>query len=77
MSDGPLVIDALGLKCPEPVMMLHAAVRKTAPGGHIKLLATDPSTKRDVASFCRFLGHEVLQEEEVDGEFHYLIAKAG
>ncbi|MED6301378.1 MAG: sulfurtransferase TusA family protein, partial [Pseudomonadota bacterium] len=25
-------VDATGLKCPEPVMMLHAAIRKASSG---------------------------------------------
>ena len=25
-------IDAVGLKCPEPVMLLHAAMRRLTPG---------------------------------------------
>ena len=53
-------IDAIGLKCPEPVMLLHAAVRRLAPGQELTLRATDPSTERDVASFCEFLGHRLL-----------------
>jgi len=69
-------VDAVGLLCPEPVMMLHAAVRKLAPGETVRLLASDPSTQRDVPNFCRFLDHELLEHHEQDGRFEYLVRKA-
>lgn len=68
-------LDARGLYCPEPVMMLHKAVREMEPGEVLEILATDPSTKRDIARFCTFLGHELIEEREVEGEFYYLIRK--
>jgi len=50
------VLDATGLNCPEPVMMLHQKVRDLPPGGLLKVIATDPSTQRDIPKFCVFLG---------------------
>lgn len=44
------VLDASGLNCPEPVMMLHQHVRNLAAGGLLKVIATDPSTRRDILS---------------------------
>lgn len=57
-------LDARSLYCPEPVMMLHNMIRDIAPGEKIRVLATDPSTKRDIPKFCQFLGHELLQHSE-------------
>lgn len=68
-------LDARGLYCPEPVMMLHKAVREMQAGELLEILATDPSTQRDIARFCAFLGHELIEEREVEGEFYYLIRK--
>ena len=68
-------IDAIGLKCPEPVMLLHAAMRRLAPGQELTLRATDPSTERDVASFCEFLGHVLLIARREGDEFLYRIRK--
>ncbi|MCL5040943.1 MAG: sulfurtransferase TusA [Gammaproteobacteria bacterium] len=75
MSDQQL--DARGLLCPEPVMLLHNAVRDIQPGERLQVLATDPSTQRDIPRFCQFLGHQLLAQEEVEGEFRYLIEKGG
>jgi tRNA 2-thiouridine synthesizing protein A len=69
-------IDAIGLKCPEPVMLLHAAMRRLAPGQELTLRATDPSTERDVPNFCEFLGHALLIARREGDEFWYRIRKA-
>jgi len=68
-------LDARGLFCPEPVMMLHSAFRDLESGQVLKLLATDPSTTRDVPKFCHFLGHDLVRQEETGGEFHYWLQK--
>ena len=68
-------VDAKGLKCPEPVMLLHAAVRDANSGDVIKVVATDPSTKKDIANFCEFLGHELLESREGNSEFSFLVKK--
>lgn len=71
MSDA--VLDTTGLFCPEPVMMLHKKVRDVPNGSVIEVIATDPSTERDIPRFCDFLGHELV-EKRVDGaSFIYLI----
>ena len=63
--DGTL--DATGLNCPEPVMMLHQHIRDLAPGGLLKVIATDPSTRRDIPKFCVFLDHELVAQHEEAG----------
>ncbi|WP_434154646.1 sulfurtransferase TusA [Pseudomonas sp. JZ134] len=68
-------LDASGLNCPEPVMMLHNKVRDLAGGSLLKVIATDPSTQRDIPKFCMFLGHELVQKEEEGGKYLYWIRK--
>lgn len=68
-------VDACGLLCPEPVMLLHAKVRQMQSGDLLAVVATDPSTTRDVPRFCQFLGHRLLQQLEEDGRYYYLIQK--
>lgn len=69
-------LDTTGLTCPEPVMMLHNAVRDLPPGEEVEVRATDPSTQRDIPRFCAFLGHELLEQHESDGIYRYVIRKA-
>jgi tRNA 2-thiouridine synthesizing protein A len=68
-------LDARGLFCPEPVMMLHGKIRALQSGQRLRVIATDPSTRRDIPKFCTFLGHQLLLQEEVGEEFVYLIEK--
>ncbi len=75
MSSASQVLDARGLLCPEPVMLLHNKIRDIADGEVLQILATDPSTRRDIPRFCEFLGHELLAEEQVGDEFHYTLRK--
>jgi len=67
--------DASGLMCPEPVMMLHGKVRDMKGGEVLEVIATDPSTQRDIPKFCQFLGHELALAEERDGKFVFRIRK--
>lgn len=68
-------LDTCGLFCPEPVMMLHNKIRDIALGDVIEIWATDPATTRDIPKFCAFLGHELLQQDERDGKYYYLLQK--
>ncbi len=68
-------LDARGLYCPEPVMMLHNKISDVAAGQLIEVLATDPSTERDIPKFCNFLGHELVDQEQRGDEYIYLIRK--
>jgi len=70
-------LDARGLFCPEPVMMLHNRINDVEPGGVLRVVATDPSTTRDIPRFCQFLGHELVSQVEQEGEFIYLIRRGG
>ena len=71
------ILDTSGLLCPEPVMMLHKAVREITDGEIIKVIATDPSTTRDIPKFCHFLGHELLQQDSDEKTYTYIIKKSG
>ncbi len=70
-------LDASGLLCPEPVMMLHNKVREMKVGEVLKVTATDPSTQRDIPKFCNFLGHPLLNDEQDEKFFYYWIEKRG
>ncbi|MCX2976546.1 sulfurtransferase TusA [Candidatus Marimicrobium litorale] len=74
-KDPDHVLDATGLLCPEPVMLLHNRIRDIAVGETLHVVATDPSTERDIPKFCTFLGHELLRQARVEDEFHYLLRK--
>lgn len=68
-------LDASGIYCPEPVMMLHSKIDEINTGEILEVIATDPSTKRDIPKFCIFLGHELLEQNEREGDYCYIIKK--
>ena len=68
-------LDATGLVCPEPLMLVRNRVRGLDAGQVLHVTATDPSTRRDLHNFCRFMGHQMLHEREQAGCFEYWIRK--
>ena len=68
-------IDATGLLCPEPLMVVRNAVREMASGEVLHVVATDPSTGRDFNNFCRFMGHQLLAERREGERLEYWIRK--
>lgn len=71
------ILDARGLFCPEPVMLLHNKIRDIAIGDVLQVLATDPSTERDIPKFCSFLGHQLLLQDTNEGDYRYWLRKTG
>tara|TARA_R110002072_G_scaffold146456_3_gene293293 strand:+ start:3328 stop:3510 length:183 start_codon:yes stop_codon:yes gene_type:complete len=57
-------------------MLLHNKIRDISAGETLQILATDPTTERDIPRFCEFLGHELLLQETVDTGYRYLLRKA-
>lgn len=68
-------LDALGLRCPEPVMMVRKAVRHMQPGQTLLIVADDPATIRDIPGFCRFMDHWLLAASTENLPYRYLIQK--
>ncbi|KPH57012.1 sulfurtransferase [Pseudoalteromonas porphyrae] len=68
-------LDAIGLRCPEPVMMIRSAVRKMENGETLLITADDPSTTRDIPSFCMFMDHTLIAKEVDAVPYRYLVKK--
>lgn len=68
-------IDTTGLLCPEPIMLLHRIIRQAKIQDLVHLVATDPSTLRDIPKFCTFLGHELVHQQSDGQVLHYWICK--
>lgn len=68
-------LDAMTLRCPEPVMMVRKKMRELTSGETLLVTADDPSTTRDIPSFCRFMDHELLCQQITQSPFQYLIKK--
>ena len=68
-------LDALGLRCPEPVMMLRGMIRKMNTGETLLIIADDPSTTRDIPSFCEFMDHTLVYQAVETLPFKYIVRK--
>ena len=68
-------IDATGLICPEPIMLLHKAIHESKSGDIIELIATDPVAKKDVEKFCEFLDHQLISFEEKKNQMIFKVQK--
>jgi tRNA 2-thiouridine synthesizing protein A len=68
-------LDAIGLRCPEPVMMLRLKIRQISLGDTLLVTADDTSTTRDIPSFCRFMDHQLVAQQTDTKPYLYLIKK--
>ena len=68
-------VDARGLACPQPLLLMRRAMKPLAPGDLLHLVATDPASQRDIRSFCTLSGVPLLRVESSDGEFHYWLQR--
>jgi len=68
-------LDAIGLRCPEPVMMVRLKIREMQIGETVAVTADDHSTTRDIPSFCRFMEHELVDFQSGKSPYQYVIKK--
>jgi len=77
MSTFDMELDARGLNCPLPILRAKKSINELAPGQILRIVATDPGSVKDFEAFSKQTGNELLESNEENGEFVYLIKKAG
>ena len=75
IPEADIEIDATGLRCPEPLMVVRNKLMDMESGQVIRVTATDPSTSWDFQNFCKFLNHELVHQETEDDLYRYWIRK--
>jgi tRNA 2-thiouridine synthesizing protein A len=71
-----LTIDALGKKCPIPIIMLAERIREVAIGELVEVLADDPAAESDLPAWCRLKSQEhVLTRQLPAGCWSFLIRR--
>ena len=75
MSDYDQELDVRGLSCPLPILRAKKTLKDLDGGKVLRVLATDPGSVKDFEAFAKQTGNELLDSQEVDGEFHYLLKK--
>jgi|SRR6516164_5358848 len=60
-----LTIDALGRKCPIPIIMLADQIRDVPLGAIVSVLADDPAAYTDVPSWCMMKSQEFVYAQDL------------
>jgi tRNA 2-thiouridine synthesizing protein A len=53
-------LDALGLKCPQPVLKVAVQAKQLQPGDMLEVLADCPSFPNDIKAWCDKTGRTLL-----------------
>lgn len=70
------LLDARGWTCPLPILRAKKKLNAMANGDLLTVLATDPGSVRDFASFCTQTGNALVESgNDGDGLFRYVIRK--
>ena len=73
--DHNIEVDACGVSCPGPILMLSKNMKKAQPGDIMKITATDMGFVNDMESWCRKTGNTVLETYQKDAKFTAVIRK--
>lgn len=69
-------LNTLGLRCPEPIMLVRKTIRELAIGQILYVIADDLATVRDIPSFCRHMDHKLVASQIEFKPFQYWIEKS-
>ena len=70
-----LTIDALGRKCPIPIIMLAERIREVPIGQVIAVLADDTAARTDVPSWCVMKSHDFVAAVDLPQGWALLIRR--
>lgn len=68
-------VDAKGHNCPMPLLMAKRALNQLAGGEVLQVFATDPGSVKDFIVFSEQSGHRLVESNESEGVFSYLLEK--
>ncbi len=74
-AEADRTLDAQGLRCPEPVMLVRKTVRGMETGQTLLIIADDPATTRDIPGFCRYMEHTLVAQTVDHPPYRYLLRK--
>ncbi|MEU3735874.1 MULTISPECIES: aminotransferase class V-fold PLP-dependent enzyme [unclassified Streptomyces] len=71
-----LVVDALGKRCPLPVIELAKVIGDVPVGGTVTVLADDEAARLDIPAWCEMRGQEYVGEEPADHGSAYVVRRS-
>ncbi|MCI3154680.1 aminotransferase class V-fold PLP-dependent enzyme [Streptomyces sp. GB4-14] len=73
--DEALVVDALGRRCPIPVIELAKVIGDVPVGGLVRVLADDEAARLDIPAWCEMRGQEYVGEQPADRGASYVVRR--
>ncbi|MFE2388407.1 cysteine desulfurase/sulfurtransferase TusA family protein [Streptomyces althioticus] len=73
--DEALVVDALGRRCPVPVIELAKVIGDVPVGGLVRVLADDEAARLDIPAWCEMRGQEYVGEQPADRGAAYVVRR--
>lgn len=70
-----LTIDALGCRCPVPIILLSERIKEVPVGGVIAVQADDEAARLDIPAWCRMKSHDFLDEIPLERGSTFLIRR--
>ena len=71
-----LILDALGKKCPVPIIMLADRIREVGVGQIIEVLADDPAAKTDLPAWCALKSQEFVGTSDLPAGWSFLVRRS-
>ncbi|MBD0743212.1 cysteine desulfurase/sulfurtransferase TusA family protein [Streptomyces sp. CBMA152] len=72
---GDLTVDALGRRCPIPVIELAKVIGDVPVGGTVTVLADDEAARLDIPAWCEMRGQEYVGEEARERGAAYVVRR--
>jgi TusA-related sulfurtransferase len=76
MTDAVLLIDAVGRRCPLPVIDLAKRINEVPVGAVIAVVSDDPAAATDIPAWCRMREHEYVGVEPTEVAMSYLVRRS-
>jgi tRNA 2-thiouridine synthesizing protein A len=68
-------VDARGLNCPLPILKAKKALGDMTSGQILKVVSTDPGSKRDFEAFARQTGNAMIESAELNKEWSFFLKR--
>ncbi|KUN28502.1 cysteine desulfurase [Streptomyces antibioticus] len=75
VRDDELLVDALGKRCPIPVIELAKVIGDVPVGGLVRVLSDDEAARLDIPAWCEMREQEYVGEEPADKGTAYLVRR--
>jgi tRNA 2-thiouridine synthesizing protein A len=75
LSPPSITIDAIGRKCPIPVILLAERISEIPAGQIVEILTDDPVAKTDLPAWCALKSHELVRQDDRPEGWSFLVRR--